>query len=262
MSVKNSIRFVEYSSVFVLCAFLLMVLSLVGTDNTQIHVNFYLLGVSGILFLVYIFKDKIIYSRMRRSRYRNLFWQVLDKIHLTENILLEQPMDNEMSLQVAPEGIDGFIRDNSLNTRIGTRRTHDYLILATIGVFLVAVYGANQLLGLNASDTALIAILGLMCIAFGYLFGNYNFFRSGGTAMEFTPEALLVQNKELGWDKIIDWQYNRRDVTNNSSITIFYYNTFLDVESIRIELFQLNIRKIDLVLLLSHFKDTYGKNIY
>jgi hypothetical protein len=80
--------------------------------------------------------------------------------------------------------------------------------------------------------------------------------------MEFTPEALLVQNKVVSWDKIIDWQYNRRDVTNNSSITIFYYNTFLEVESIRMELFQLNIRKIDLVLLLSHFKDTYGKNIY
>jgi len=262
MSVKNSIRFVEYSSVFVLCAFLLMVLSLVGTDETQIHVNFYLLGVSGILFLVYIFKDKIIYTRMKHSRYKSLFWQVLEKIHLTENILLEQPKDQAVTTTENRQGMDAFIRENSLNTRVGARRTHDYVIWGTIGVYLLGVYAANRLLSLSGSDTTLIAILGLMCIAFGYLFGNYNFFRSGGVAMEFTPEALLMQDKTITWDKIIDWQYNRRDVTNNSSITIFYYNTYLEVESIRMELFQLNTRKIDLVLLLSHFKETYGRNIY
>lgn len=262
MSVKNSIRFVEYSSVFVLCAFLLMVLSLVGTDEAQIHVNFYLLGVSAVLFLIYIFKDKIIYTRLKHSRYKSLFWQVLEKIHLTENILLERPKEYSATIVDHGQEIDSFIRDNNLNTRIGARRTHDYFIWVTISAYLLGVYAANRLLSLSASDTALIAILGLMCITFGYLFGNYNFFRSGGVAMEFTPEALLVQNKVVSWDKIIDWQYNRRDVTNNSSITIFYYNTFLEVESIRMELFQLNIRKIDLVLLLSHFKDTYGKNIY
>ncbi|GAB3358083.1 hypothetical protein GCM10027566_22390 [Arachidicoccus ginsenosidivorans] len=262
MSVKNSIRFVEYSSVFVLCAFLLMVLSLVGTDDTQIHVNFYLLGVSAILFLVYIFKDKIIYSRIKHSRYKNLFWQVLEKIHLSENILMEQPAERAVPKAQKQNQVDSFIRENGLNTKIGTRRTHDYIIWATVGVYLLGVYAANLLLSLNASDTALIAILGLMCISFGYLFGNYNFFRSGGIAMEFTPEALIVQDNSLGWDKIIDWQYNRRDSTNNSSVTIFYYNTFLEVQSLRIELFQLNIRKIDLVLLLSHFKETYGKNIY
>lgn len=262
MSVKNSIRFVEYSSVFALCAFLLMVLSLVGTDDAQIHVNFYLLGVSGVLFLVYIFKDKIIYSRMKRSRYKGLFWQVLEKIHLSENILMDQPREQVVSAQETQQELAGFIRENGLNTKVWARRTHDYVIWTTIAVFLLGVYAANQLLDLSASDTALIAIIGLMCIAFGYLFGNYNFFRSGGLAMEFTPEGLYVQNTVLAWNKIIDWQYNRRDVTNNSSITIYYYNTYLEVESICIELFQLNIRKIDLVLLLSHFKETYGKNIY
>ena len=262
MSVKNSIRFVEYSSVFVLCAFLLMVLSLVGTDDSQIHVNFYLLGVSGILFLIYIFKDKIIYSRIKHSRYKNLFWQVLEKIHLSENILMEHPAEHSMVKMESSAAFDSFIRDNGLNTKVGTRRTHDYIIWATIALYLIGVYAANQLLSLNASDTALIAILGLVCIAFGYLFGNYGFFRSGGIAMEFTPEALIVHHKVLSWSKIIDWQYNRRDATNNSSVTIFYYNTYLEVESINIELFQLNIRKIDLVLLLSHFKETYGKNIY
>jgi len=239
-----------------------MVLSLVGTDDTQIHVNIYLLGVSGILFLIYIFKDKIIYSRIKHSRYKNLFWQVLEKIHLSENILLDQPHEMAGSHMEASPAIETFIRENGLNTKVGTRRTHDYVIWISIALYLVGVYAANQLLSLNASDTALIAILGLVCIAFGYLFGNYSFFRSGGIAMEFTPEALLVQNKALNWDKIIDWQYNRRDATNNSSVTIFYYNTYLEVQSINIELFQLNIRKIDLVLLLSHFKETYGKNIY
>jgi len=262
MSVKNSIRFVEYSSVFVLCAFLLMVLSLVGTDDMQIHVNFYLLGISAILFLVYIFKDKIIYTRIKHSKYKYLFWQVLEKIHLSENILMEQPTEAVMPQTEKQVQEDTFIRENGLNTKIGTRRTHDYLIWATVGVYLLGVYAANLMLSLNASDTALIAILGLMCISFGYLFGNYNFFRSGGIAMEFTPEALVVKDKILSWDKIIDWQYNRRDSTNNSSVTIFYYDTYLEVQSLRIELFQLNIRKIDLVLLLSHFKETYGKNIY
>lgn len=262
MSVKNSIRFVEYSSVFVLCAFLLMVLALVGTDEAQIHVNFYLLALSAVLFLVYIFKDKIIYTRLKHSRHKRLFWQVLEKIHLSENILLEQPKEQVQTAMENHQGIDSFIRDNNLNTRVGAKRTHDYIIWATICAFLVGVFVLNQLFSLAASDTALIAILGFMCIAFGYLFGNYNFFRSGGIAMEFTPDALLVHDKVISWDKIIDWQYNRRDVTNNSSITIFFFNTFLEVESIRVELFQLNIRKIDLVLLLSHFKETYGKNIY
>lgn len=262
MSVKNSIRFVEYSSVFVLCAFLLMVLSLVGTDDTQIHVNFYLLGVSAILFLIYIFKDKIIYTRIKHSRYKKLFWQVLDKIHLSENILLDHPISQVQTEAENHKEISSFIKENGLNTRISARTTHDYIIWATIGVYLLGVYAANKFLMLNTSDTTLLAILGLVCITFGYLFSNYSFFRSGGIALEFTPEALLVQDRVLSWEKIIDWQYHRRDATKNASVVIYYYNTYLEVKSIRIELYQVNIRKIDLVLLLSHFKETYGKNIY
>ena len=264
MSIKNSLRFVEYSSVFVLCGFLLMVLSLMGADQAQMHVNLYMLGFSGVLFLIYIFKDKIIRNRLKRSRYKNMFWQILEKIHLSDNILLDIPSEPFQVIWETDSNqqLDAFIIDNSLNTRIGRKRTYDFVIWMVIGIFLTAVFVANQILSLNTSDTTIIAILGLMCIVFSYLFGNYNFFRSEGVALEFTPYGLLVENQTIVWDKVIDWQYQRRDATNNSSIIIYYYNTFLEVESVRLELYQLNARKIDLVLLLSHFKETYGRDIY
>ena len=263
MSVKNSIRFIEYSSVFVLCAFLLMVLALVGSTETEVmHVNFYLLGTSAVLFLIYIFKDRIISNRLKRSRHKGLFYQVLEKMHLSENILLDQEDVRNISVGDYNQETEVFIKENGLNTLVRTRKTHDFLIWGIMVAFLGIVYLLHNLNVLGATDTIMVAVLGLMAIIFCYLFSNYNFFRSGGVVMEFTKEGLHVQDQVLSWNKIIDWQYNRRDMTHNSSITLFYYNTYLEVETVRIELFQLSVRKIDVVLLLSHFKETYGRNIY
>ncbi|HTN35611.1 MAG TPA: hypothetical protein VL053_00975 [Arachidicoccus sp.] len=266
MSIKNSIRFVEYSSVFVLGAFLLMVLSLVGSEDATVHINFWLLGASGVLFLIYLFKDKIIQFRVGRSKYRNLFWQVIEKIHLTENVVMEdtvQPGNQVTRLTgETSEGIDNFIKENGLSTRVGKRRTQEFLIWTVIILFLLVIISVRQFFTMDGSNTTLLLILGIMCIAFGYIFGNFRFGNVKEISIEFTQKALVIKDKSISWNSVIDWQYNRRDVTNNASITIFYFNTFLDVESINIELFQLNIRKIDLVLLLSHFKEKYGRNIY
>lgn len=267
MSIKNSIRFVEYSSVFVLCAFLLMVLSLVGSDNASFHINFWLLGASAILFLIYFFQNKIIHFRLQHSKYRNLFYQVIDKIHLTENVPLNynyQPALPEKEIAPRTKAVfaDNFIKENGLNTQVGKKKIQEGILWSMVLIFILLVALLRYFFDLDANNTTLLFILGLMCIAFCYLFGNYNLTGPGDIRLEFKEDGLVMGEKKIAWDKIIDWQYNRRDATNNSSISIYYFNTFLDVECDTVELFQLNIRKIDLVLLLTHFKEKYGKNIY
>ena len=263
MSVKNSIRLIEYSSVFILCAFLLMVLALVGnTEGQSMHVNFYLLGASGILFFIYLFRDKIIYSRLKHSKHRNLFYRVLDKMHLSENILFDKEEVLKAEAADDTKEIDAFMRENALNPCVRTRKIHDFYIWGAMVGCLVVVYLLHNLLMWSPTDTIMVAVLCLMGIVFIYLFSNLNFFRSGGIAMEFSKEGLMIQEQAIAWDKIIDWQYNRRDLSKSATITIYYYNTYLEVQTVRIELDQLSIRKIDLVLLLSHFKDTYGRTIY
>lgn len=264
MSIKNSIRFVEYSSVFALCAFLLMVLGLVGSESSH-QMNFWLLGLSAILFLVYIFKNQIIAFRLQHSKYRNLFCKVIEKIHLAENISMNsnaKPYAAMDSLEQRSGSMDDFIKENGLYTQVGKGRTQEGFVWTVIIVFMIVTLLVSKLFKFGADNTTLLIILGIMCITFGYLFGNYGVRKTKDISIEFTKESLNINDHKISWINVIDWQYNRRDSTNNSSISIFYFNSFLDIQSETIELFQVNIRKIDLVLLLTHFKEKYGKNIY
>lgn len=264
MSIKNSIRFVEYSSVFALCAFLLMVLGLVGSESSH-QVNFWLLGLSAILFLIYFFKNQIIAFRLQHSKYRNLFCKVIEKIHLTENISMNTTVMPYMGMEDPRKGTgtaDDFIKENGLYTQVGKGRTQERFVWGTIIFFMITTVLASKFFRFGADNTTLLIILGIMFITFGFLFGNYGVSKTKDISIEFTKETLNINQHEIAWTNVIDWQYNRRDSTNNASISIFYFNSFLDIESETIELFQVNIRKIDLVLLLTHFKEKYGKNIY
>ncbi|MGF7232199.1 hypothetical protein [Arachidicoccus sp.] len=263
MCVKNSIRFLEHSSFIAATGFILLVLACNGGDQIGGDLHLVTFAVSVVLILISLFKNSIIRYQLSRSEHKNLFYYIIERMQLDENFSFTNEQMRNASLNYRDYSTNDFLRDNSLSTQIGSRKSKSWRIIITYVVFLIGMLLISRIFSLDFDNCAMFVILGAIGIGYYFLFSDT---KRGSSKEEplisFHPSCLNIFNKKISWDNLLDWRYNEGGKDRNSSVTLYYQNANLDMKTINIELKTLNISKIDLVLLLSVFKEKYGQSIY
>lgn len=263
MNVKNSIRLLEYSSLIAITGFILMVLACMGGTQIGGNINLFVFVLSVVIILISIFRNSIIRYQLEHSQHKNLFYYIIDRIQLDDKFNMAGKQMERVKLNYQNFSTYDFIRDNSLRTQIGSKKSRAWKVIAIYTIFLAAMLFISKRFFLNMDTSTMLVILGAIAIGYYFLFNDAN----GQPLKEqplisFDPDSLHIFNKKISWNHLIDWQYNAGGKTTSSNVTLYYQNAQLDIKTMNIELKTLNISKIDLVLLLTVFKEKYGQSVY
>lgn len=265
MNVKDSIRLIEYSSVFAGTGFLLLMIASADQINLQPGINLFVFTLAIVFSLIYLFRGNILNYLLQKSKYNKLFYTIMDKIQVSDNYSLEGMQQCILPAIGSHFSVEEFLKENRLKTIIGKRKIINYKVIGTYFLFTFLMILISKLLHVDGKSITFYLVLGYIMIGMYFLFNNSNVQEdSGDIIMAFRPEYLQLLGKHISWKNILDWEYqnNNEQKHNNSTITIYYENAINSCDSISLEMEQLNIDKIGLIMLLAMFKTTYGETIY
>jgi hypothetical protein len=211
----------------------------------------------GVLIAVFFLKVKLINIYLRRCKYPNEFLSVLDQLKLMDDIQINWSNDG---VRNSNDLTDQFLKDNNLATEIGKKKASipfaiTMVIFSTGGL----VYFSQK--DLNGGKELLMGLLTVSLLMSFYLLAR-------GRKQQNDNEPILIFNRQgfffddikIQWDKIRFWKYKDGHNDSKGYIVINYESANNSNEELNANLDDLNIDRIDFLLLLTHFKAKYAND--
>ena len=256
MRLKIAVSFVE--STYGIIGFLALV-SFIGSffflKGTILVIT--LVASLGVLVAIFFLKTKLINYYLKRCKYPHEFLSVLDQLELLEDLQINWSNDG---VRNSNHLTNQFLEDNSLVTEIGKRKlSFPFIIFMCFGSAIGLAYFGNM--DPFPGKAALIAIL-ITCLAFGLYLAARGRKRSNDNEpiLIFNEKALLFENENMEWNRIDSWRVKDGWGDSERYIIISYKDANNSGQELKIPLHNLNIDRIDCLLLLTHFKTKYGND--
>jgi hypothetical protein len=257
MKLKRTIQIIEFSNTALIIGLFIGVFSLVSKAKDGKFLVFEMLFAIPFI-LTFFFRKFIINIYLKKSLYPGAFYSVLDKLGLTRNLEISLTDDLLNEMYKPNYSTNKFLNDNNLKTEIGIKKIQLPFIVVSIGLGFVGLYYFGQ--KLKFEDKPIVFIMLLFFIAMNsYLWtkGKKQQNDTGPIAF-FKDSSLELPNIELNWKNIYDWSYRAGGKNESSNIIINYYDADKNIQETVADLSQINIDKIDFLLLMTHFKGKYG----
>ena len=257
MKLKRTIQIIEFSNTALIIGLFIGVLVFVSKAQDGKFLVFEMLFTVPFI-LTFFFRKVIINIYLKKSLYPGAFYSVLDKLGLTRNLEITLTDDLLNEIYRPNYSTSQFLNDNSLKTEIGIKKMQLPYIFISIGLGLVGLYYFEQ--KFKFQDKPIIFIMLLLFIAMNvYLWTKGTKQQNDNEPIAFFKHSgLELPDTKLNWKDIYDWNFHAGGKNESSKIIINYYDSDKNIQEAIADLSQINIDKIDFLLLMTHFKGKYG----
>ena len=148
-----------------------------------------------------------------------------------------------------------FLIDNNLSTAFGSPQNKLHLPLVVSIMSAAGLFFISQQVSLS-DNILLIFIVAALLVGNVYLWTHRTKAKSSGDRIvSFEKEGLFINQNKYDWKQIEDWDVLSSDTSSQLEIL---YNKDGKVQKMLFALEQTSASEIELLLLLSRFKATYG----
>ncbi len=257
MRLKPAILFVQNANLILILGLLAGVFALVSRSGDGKILVFEVLIAIPFL-LAFFFRMVIINIYLKKCKYPVPFLAVLDKLGLAKDFDINWSADAEKDVVKPTYSTETFLTDNHLITEIGAKKLKPPSFHISIGAALVAFFFLGRTYTMQQKPILFGSILFFLVVnIIGGLKGKTKQNDSSST-VRFTDKGLFVNDEFFDWKDIYDWNYTVRGKTSPNQMIINYYGQDRNIQEAAINIDEINTDKIDLLLLLTHFKAKYG----
>jgi len=257
MKLKKTVQIIEYSNQTLIIGLFIGVFALVSKSGDGKFLVFEMLFATPFI-LTFIFRKVIINIYLKKSIYPGAFYSVLDKLGLSRNldITLTDELLNE--IYKPTYSTNQFITDNNLKTEIGARKIQLPVVLVCIGLGVAGLFYFGQ--KFKFQEKPFIFIMAILFVAMNiYLWTKGKKQQNDNEPIAFFKEKELeLPNLKLDWKDIYDWSCQAGGKNESDKIIINFYDEDKNTQEAIQSLSEINIDKIDFLLLMTHFKGKYG----
>lgn len=254
MRLQPAISFVE--STYSMLAFL-AVIGIIASCFTLkgIALVITIIALLCVIAALFFLKLKMINFYLERCKYPYEFLAVLDQLKLLEDIKINWSPDGARNSNHLTKQ---FLDDNNLVTEIGKRK----LNFPAMALSLIACLGCMIYLGYQDHFQGKSTVIAILTIFLGvniYLLARgRKWSNDEEPLLIFNEKEISYEGNKIGWDRVDAWKV--KDVGGDSQrYIIIKYNDASNVsQELTLPLHQLNVERIDCLLLLTHFKSKYG----
>lgn len=254
MRLKFAISFVE--STYSIIGFLALA-GIIGSffvlKGTTLVIT--IIALLAVLVAIFFLKLKLINFYLKRCKYPYEFLSVLDQLKLMEDLQITWSPDGAgNSNHLTKE----FLDDNNLVTEIGKVKSNSF-VLITLPFASLAALGYVGYMDAFPQKSVLMVLLALSLI-----FGFYVLARARNRSYDrqpvliFNEKALVFEDRKIAWNQIDSWKVKDGRGESERYILIYFNEAGNALQEIKVPLHELNIDRIDCLLLLTHFKSKYG----
>lgn len=259
MRLKKAIQTVEYSNLAIFIGLFIVVLSFVAKQKDD-KVNIFLIVFALPFIFSFLLRMVLINSFLKKSKYPGVFYSVLDKMHLTENLEITLTDDLLNEIYKPSYTTQEFLEENNLKTEIGRSKLHFPIILLILAGSVFGLMYLGKTINIQDEPFSFILVIGLVIINIFFFFKEKKHQNDKHPIVRFEKTGLFVQDFLITWDTIFDWEYYQGGKDSNSLITIHYYNQNKMPAEYIMHIGELNSEKLEILILLTHFKAKYGQN--
>jgi len=208
----------------------------------------------GVLVAIFFLKVKLINIYLKQCKYPNEFLSVLGHLKLMDDIEINWSIEGASNSNYLT---NQFLEDNNLATEIGKKK-------ASIPVAITMIFISLGLLGyVSQTDwngkSLLMGLIIVTTIFWFYMLAKGQRQKNDHEPiLIFSKKGFLLNEMNIKWDKIKTWEYKAGNSESKGFMIIYYQNLNNVDEELKVQLDDLNIDRIDFLLLMTHFKTKYG----
>lgn len=258
MRLKKAIQIIEYSNFALIFGLFIAVFALVSKTNGGKFLVFEMLFAIPFI-LAFFFRKLIINIYLKKSLYPGVFYSVLDKMGLTQSLYISLTDVLLDEIYKPNYSTNQFLSDNNLKTAIGAKKIQLPFVAFSIALAVLGVYYLSR--KINFQNNPLVFIMPLLFIVMNiFLWTKGKKQQNDNEPIAFFKEGGLELPKlKLNWKKIYDWNYQAGGKNESDKIVINYYDAENNIQDAVVNLSEINIDKIDFLLLITHFKGKHGQ---
>jgi hypothetical protein len=214
---------------------------------------------TALLILSFFLKLNLINIYLKRCKYPYEFLSVLEQLGLTKDIQINWSEDLINGPQKSQLLTQQFLADNNLKTEIGIKKVSLPSALIVIGVSIIGLIYFSNTISFKGKPTILIALLVSLIMGIYLWTKGKRQLNDNWPIVVLNEKGLLLNGNLYDWSNIKRWVYKDSDSDRNAGeIRIKYDVPGMEDTEIKADLNEINIDRIDLMLLLTHFKAKYS----
>ena len=256
MKLKTAITIIEGSYISLVITAMLGIIASFFLAKRE-YLVFIIVSLCALMVIAFLLKLNLIRLYLKKCKYPYEFLSVLEQLKLTNDIqinwgdLINGPEKSQLYTQQ-------FLEDNNLATEIGERKKNPIpLVLMLVGSSLFGLLYFSQKTSLK-SQPVIFIMLGLILFSGLYLWSKAKKTEnSDSPLLLFTGKGLTLDGITYHWNNIKTWIYEGGGENSKGQIVISYENAGGGYSLVNADLDLLNIDKLDMLLLLTHFKAKY-----
>ena len=253
MPVKTIVNRLEYSKLFFLPAMFCFLLPQLLKDHNSF---FYALETILIITTILMLLFRLFFApwALQRSEDPGLLYSTLETLDKT-SLWFAQRYKPEESYKPY-FSTSQFLTENDLSPDIGYGKASAYLFPLLIIPNLAAawfVYARSHQIWIA------VAILGTNVFLVLQLAKRRRQALDPNPVISFTEQGLRIQDDNLPWKDIYEWQFVAGGKNERSKYVISYTNSETGIADKVVELPGLNTNRVDFLLLLIYFKSKFGQ---
>jgi hypothetical protein len=256
LRLKTAIQLIVYSNRLLIGGLILGAVA--AFRHSEGVILFLEISFIAILGLAYFFRMVLINRYLKSCKYPAVFLGVLSRFNLS------QDFDINWSDQAAAENFrppystDEFLGDNKLSAEIGEKQTDIPFYMPFI--FLAAGgYALYQKSSYSTSIAVICAVVFVLAMVLKKQKNKPDPFSIINVRLRFTKEGLALPEGVIDWKDIFTWTLAPGSHDDPGGIVIEYYGAQREISTKSLYLPELGADKIDLLILLEHFKAKYGQ---
>jgi hypothetical protein len=259
MTIKNTVRLIQNSSLLLLLGLVVAVIGILTRAHAGSNVLALEFCIGGACIVLFFFRSLLVTRALKTSQHPGLLYALLEKTGLTQrlDLSLSDGMLDEIYKPTC--STEEFLLENHLTADIQERPPSvlDLWIPMIMGTAIIILLSSR----LSSQQRILLFILGPIAIVAGiYLWKQSQNSYSPEPKLKFTDKGLwLATGETLSWKDIYDWHYEPGRKTTSEKMIINYYDQDRNIAESSILITELKADKLDILLLLTHYKGKYGQ---
>ena len=204
--------------------------------------------------LIFFLKLKMINFYLNRCKYPYEFLSVLEQLELMDDLEISWSREGARNSNHLTKQ---FLDDNNLVTEIGKRKIDSPFIIFMCFASVVAFVYFGYKDPFPGKSLLMVILIIWMALSFYFLARMNRRSNDTDPILIFNEKALFYEDQKIAWNKIDSWKVKDGPGESERYIVINYNDIRNVKEYIKVPLHNLNIDRIDALLLLTHFKTKY-----
>lgn len=254
MKLKTAINIIQSSYTIL---FFAAVVSIVGFFKSHAIVRLLIIGLWPlIIFFAFRLKLNFINNYLKRCKYPYEFLYVLRDLGCTDDLTIDWLEVYQSGREDSKLFTRQFLEDNKLATEFARKSLVVPIILIILAIIMLAVAYTSQTHSSKEQSLWLTIIIFAVVFTIYFLWKRKKQQTCSGPTLAFNEMGVSVEGTLYSWNTILNWEH-KSAVDGNGTMLITYADFTNKKQEFHVNLNVINIDRIELMILLTHFKASY-----